>query len=499
MQIHKLKFLIPGLLISILGLIPRSIEVIGGNFLFGFDQGAYFLDVKRIVIEHKLTLIGLFAGGGGGLFQGPGWYYLLSIPFVLTEGNPMAAMVLMLILGLLTIVFSIYFSSRMYGLKTALVIGFLIAISPALIPQSRFIWAPFPISLITVFYLFFLFNSFKNKGKSLPLATLMIGLMSSFELASSGTLFFQYLVFSLILLYKKIISVKSFLLSLVTFSIPLLPLIFFNFKHNNILVRGLLNVTPSGGQSTHQVTRLYIERMLVNHFDNFRYGFLSSFYSENFIWLLIIFITILGTVIYIKDKKVKLPNKWFLIYLISSPLTLYLIFAFYLWPIWQWWILELIIFYNFAFGIILVYLWKRNWLRPLICIVLLYFVLSFVKDTIKFYKGDFHDYGGTAKIKGKEDAIGYIYKDAGGKKFNLLVFSPPVYTFPYDYLLWWYGQKKYGFIPGNEKKGTFYLLIEPDPSKPWSYKGWLETVIKTGNIIKTVELPSGFIVQKRQE
>jgi hypothetical protein len=39
--------------------------------------------------------------------------------------------------------------------------------------------------------------------------------------------------------------------------------------------------------------------------------------------------------------------------------------------------------------------------------------------------------------------------------------------------------------------------MEPDPSKPWSYNGWLETVIVNGDVIKTVNLPSGLIIQKR--
>ena len=39
--------------------------------------------------------------------------------------------------------------------------------------------------------------------------------------------------------------------------------------------------------------------------------------------------------------------------------------------------------------------------------------------------------------------------------------------------------------------------MEPDNAAPWSYNGWLETVIKKGRIIFTKELASGFIIQKR--
>ena len=55
----------------------------------------------------------------------------------------------------------------------------------------------------------------------------------------------------------------------------------------------------------------------------------------------------------------------------------------------------------------------------------------------------------------------------------------------------------YGYVPGNEKKGLVYLLIEPDGSKPWTYKGWMETVIVGGDMIETRILPTGNIIQKR--
>jgi len=101
------KFLFFSIIIVVIAAIPRSIELISGNYLFGFDQGLFFQAVKQIVVEKNFTLIGAEVGGRGGFFQGPGWYYLLSIPFILTKGDPYGAMVLMWMLGLLTIIFSL--------------------------------------------------------------------------------------------------------------------------------------------------------------------------------------------------------------------------------------------------------------------------------------------------------------------------------------------------------------------------------------------------------
>jgi len=106
--------------------------------------------------------------------------------------------------------------------------------------------------------------------------------------------------------------------------------------------------------------------------------------------------------------------------------------------------------------------------------------------------------GGFAKIRGKIRAIDYIYKDAKGGAFGVFVFTPPVLTDAYDYLLWWQGTQRYGYVPHKKKEGLVYLLIEPDPDKPWSYKGWLETVIQKGTIEETVTLQSGLIIQKRR-
>ncbi|MBI4130408.1 hypothetical protein HY468_03770, partial [Candidatus Roizmanbacteria bacterium] len=113
------------------------------------------------------------------------------------------------------------------------------------------------------------------------------------------------------------------------------------------------------------------------------------------------------------------------------------------------------------------------------------------------YAHDYYDYGGGAKISGKVDAIDFVYEDAKNVPFNVLVFMPPIYTYPYEYLFAWHGKNRYGYVPGNEKEGTFYLIMEPDPQKPWSYKGWQETVIKSGEVVWMKTLPSGTIVEKR--
>lgn len=497
MNIEKKVGLVTALIVFFASL-PRGVELVSGNYLFGFDQGLFLEAVKSIVVDRKLTLIGAEVGGQGGFFQGPGWYYLLTIPFILTGGNPYGAMVLMFLIGMATVFFAIVLGRRLFGHSTGLLIGFLIAVSPGIIAQSRFIWPPFPVSLLAVFILFFLYKVLEKKEKFLPLLALGVGFLFHFEVATGVTLFAQLLLFSLVLLFKRLVSVRTFLLSIGSFVLILSPLILFDLRHQFIISKGVMKLFLGGGSTGHEVTLLYIQSMFFNHLNAFRFHFLSVFQLSSILWPLLLFLLIFGGIVYLKDKKQSFAKKAFVLYLMLSPLALFVVFMAYLWPMWEWWILELGIFYCFLLGIILSYLWKNMLFRPIIIGVIMLFFIAFINQTMHFYKTDFFDYGGTAKIRGKIDAIDTIYQDAKGEKFGLLIFTPPVYTYPYDYLLWWHGQKKYNYLPHREKRGIIYLLIEPDPHKPWTYKGWLETVIRDGEILETKELPSGFIIQKRK-
>lgn len=481
------------LLIVVLGSIPRSIEIISGNFLFGYDQGVFFQAVKEIIVNHRLTLIGTEVGGGG-FFQGPGWYYLLSIPFYLWKGDPYGGMILMLAAGVLTIVLSIIFGRKMFDAKTALTVGFLVAISPAIIAQARFIWPPFIVSLLAVFFIFFLHKILQGSGKFFPLLTFIVGLMFHFETATGATLLIQLLIISPLFIIKKMVSLKFYLLGLISFLFTQIALFIFDLRHNFINAKGIIKLFTSSNKEDPLINRF---NLISNHIGIFKQNFLSSFQMADLLWSLLLIVLAIGLVSYFRDKKINKAKKWLVLYLATSPLTLFTAFIFYPSTMWEWWILELIVFYCFLFGVILTYLFNNKIMRVFVMAIYIIFFLSFVNKTIFFYKNDFNDFGGTHKIKGKIEALDYIYKDAGGKDFGLLVFTPPVYTYAYDYLIWWYGNRNYNHVPYREKKGVFYLLMEPDPSKQWSYEGWLETVIKTGTILETKELRSGFVIQKR--
>lgn len=487
-----------------LGFLLRGVELINGNYLFGFDQGRDYLLVKEMVDNFKPRLIGAeVASGAAGisyLFHGPFYLYFLAIFYILFKGDPYGGVVMMFLFGMGTLILTFFISRKMFSKFTALIITFLVAISPTLAPQSRFLWSNHPSSffIILTFYLIFLIP--KKPIIFLPLSLFTAGFIYNFELAVAVPFVIAIIIHSIFIL--KIRKPKILTASIIALMLAFLPFLIFEVKHGFNVFKGFSDYLTQTKEDTSLMFELFTFRdHIMNYWNNFIATF--SFFSivnNLYFHLLFLIIFIFGSkkaVSTLRDKSRKKLVKFILILIISS-LLFFLILKNI---IWDYYLIHLHFAYIILFSVIFMTLVKkRNWfLVGILSIYLIVMTLATGQRIYLNYNIDFKDYGGGQKIRGKIDVIDYIYEDAGDEKFNVLVFMPPVYTYPYDYLFSWYGKEKYGYVPGNEKKETFYLLIEPDSGKPWSYKGWEETVVKSGEVLWTKELPSGLIVEKRYE
>jgi hypothetical protein len=272
-------------------------------------------------------------------------------------------------------------------------------------------------------------------------------------------------------------------------------MLLFEIRHGFLGTKSIVSyLTTHHQQTTGSNTSMHY---LIEHAGAFVSYFQGTF-STNLYYPLLLLLIIVFSLYFLVREKNRAFKYFFSFLLLLIPVT-FLVFAPLRNSIWNIYLLHINVVYLLLFCYVIYSFASKKLNLLFIPALLLIAVMTLfgLQNAVKVSSHDYSDYGGVAKVKGKVDALDYIYKDAKGKPFGLLVFTPPVYTYPYDYLLWWHGQKKYGYLPYQEKKDTFYLLIETDPSKPWSYKGWLETVIKNGDVVYTKTLPSGFIVQKR--
>src|SRR5947208_1108732 len=74
-------------IIILLGSWLRLSGIFSNSFAFTYDVGRDMLEIRNIVVNHHLTLIGQTTGIQG-IFYGPWWYYILVVPFTLSGGNP---------------------------------------------------------------------------------------------------------------------------------------------------------------------------------------------------------------------------------------------------------------------------------------------------------------------------------------------------------------------------------------------------------------------------
>lgn len=486
--------------IFLLGFLLRAQETLSGNFLFLLDQGRDMLAVKRILYEHHLTLIGPYTSLQG-VFQGPLWYYLLAVPTYLSRGNPWGSLALMLIISLATVMVVYSLSLKFFGKRIALITSFLFAVSPEAVAAATYEWNPHPMWLLIVLYAFALFSVENGRYRSFLLLWPLIGLMFHFQTALgifilTGT-FCYFLLFN-----KNIIKHAYFLYGLLLGGIFFLPQLLFDLRHDFLMTKSIIKLFNGSdrGLFVKGETGNYLD-IVFNHLSLFYYNFTTSLMRDGYLSYLpqVLFICMIIAIIFGK-KYLHCTQKEsaFINFLTKIVLIIILLSLLYPFPLRYWFLTGFQSFYLLIFGILLskisMSLLGKVVLTFFLIVISYYLVLRI--HTLYFAPPDD---GGTAKTKGKLGAIDTIYRDAQGKPFNLLVFTPSVSTDPYDYLVWWYGKNKYGYLPGKEKKGVFYLLIEPDGSKIWSYKGWLETVVKTGKVLDTKRLASGFIIQKRIE
>lgn len=484
-------------LVTLLSLFPRSIDVLNGNPIFGFDQGRDYLAAQNIIVNHKLTLIGAEIGAGmagiSGVFQGPVFYYLLTIFYVVFSGDPVGGGILMLLFSFASIYFGFYFGKKLFGLFYGIVIAMLISISPIFISQARFIWNPNLPTLFTLLSLYFFYLFVRDrKNRAIFLAAFFAGFIYNFEIAIAIPLALTIIIYTPLLVKKRI---ESYLLLVLGLIAAFLPMILFELKHNFLGARGMIAYL-----FTYKSSSLSTLSYFPDHLNAFLNNFKGTFPIDDLYFARFFMAVLFAIVIYLLSREKNIAFKHFFSFLLVVIVVSFIVFSFLKNAVYDYYLTDINLCYMFLFTYLIYSFFKQRLYFLSLCFLILItvFVIFGVNSAIKTSIYDYFDYGSTAKLKGKIEAIDYIYKDAKEKKFNLLVFSPPVYTYPYDYLLSWYGKKEYGFVPGKEKKATLYLLIEKDTARPWTYEGWLKTVIKSGKIVKTVVLPrSGFIVQKR--
>ena len=319
-----------------------------------------------------------------------------------------------------------------------------------------------------------------------------------FETAMGVIIGIAFIIFFFLYLRKWILS-KENIGGIVIGFLFFLPQIIFDIRHNFLMTRSLFRIFQGSNQGL--IVRgehVGILHTMPNNFQALLTNYSSSFFPlPGGMSIPILLLIIVVGAIFITNKKDNYQEqKNFIKKVGLFTCIVILLELLYPFPLRFWFITGFQITYLLLISVACGVIADKKIGRLGVAVLFMIFIIVSFPWIYKKYA--YPDYGGVAKYQGKLDAVKYLYSDSHYDLAHVLIFTPPVYTDPYDYLIWWYAKKNGYKIPDSQKKDTFYLLMETNPYEQWSYQGWLDTVIKSGKIVNTTTLPSGLIIQKRQ-
>lgn len=427
--------------IFLLSTFLKILPVLNDNFPFTMDQGRDMLDIRNIVVGHHLTLIGPTTSLNG-LFLGPFWYYFNVPPFIVGAGDPASLVYWLMFWYQLTAVI-IFF----YLLRRAVWLGLffsgLFLMVPVFFYSSRFSWSANPMPFMTAFYFLLIITIKKQDYLIAALIGAIAGLSMQFE-AAFAVIFFP---FGLLWLTLNRASLKNIGVLTLSFTLTLLPQLFFELRHNFVMTHTLLSEL-SGRSKTLGDSLSFLETA-TGHFQSY----LGLFYNltklpeiiTNLLWIATF--TFL-TISWFKKKLSPISRNSFLASLLFIVLS-YLFYLTYRYPLKGWYILGLHLplllilaaFFSELFGT------KKIYLKLLIAGLLVWnFVNIFPTQSTLIPKPSDRS-SDPSNLRNQLEVIDYVYSQTNGQPFKVYNYIPSVYDFPYQYLFWWHGTKTYGYQP----------------------------------------------------
>lgn len=481
-------------LLLIIGSFLRLQGVFSNSFAFTYDVGRDMLALWNIVYDHKIPLIGATTGLAG-VFYGPWWYYFLTPFFVIFRGDPQGIAFLMSVIGVLSIVASYILGVKLAGKPLGLIFAALTAISPVLISLSAQIWNPniAPLFVMILLYLLYKIYSIKQKtGRYYLLLGVLVGINIDLEIVY-GIMLMLGTVVSLGIIKNKNIGLKNFLLLVIGGLFIASPRIIFDLRHDFLMTNSLIKFLTEGNSSggLNQIIAVFLNRVSIL-FDFFN----STIALENKTIGAILLLFIILPIVFFYKKSEDIIKKFILT---ISIMLLFFLFGttFFSYDIWPHYLVGVPVLFLLLLSISIYLIGKYSKLNfaPIIIVVILFYLnlnpITLLKDLSNpLWVGDASVY------RNQKEVIDYVYSQAKGKDFKYVVYTPPVYDYPYQYMFKWYGPRKYNYGPQVQSDLAFFIL-EPDNQYPERLLNWLIERKDDGKVIKVKELKSGIIIQER--
>lgn len=176
---------------------------------------------------------------------GPVYYYLIALPLILSNFNPVVPAITFAILGVVSVYLLYWLGQKLWGRAIGVIVASLYAVSPTIIAQNRNMWNPTLIPFFVTVLLVAFYHIWKEKQFNyLLLASFCVSVLLQLHYSNIFTLML-FVVFWLVLIKnQRKEKVRSFLgwslAASAVFFLVLSPFVFYEFTHKFIDIRELL-------------------------------------------------------------------------------------------------------------------------------------------------------------------------------------------------------------------------------------------------------------------
>lgn len=200
------------------------------------DEGRDVLVVKRLIVDHKFTLLGPITSVGS-IYMGPIYYYFMA-PFLwLWQLDPIGPAIMVVVFSLGTIALLFSFGTFIHPL-VGLFAAFMYAIAPLPIIYGRASWNP---NIVPFFSLLLMYAMVMVLVKKRLQWFLMIGLSLGILLQLHYVTFiFLPIVLSCFLVYRVIPNRKPLAMMIGSFLLTYSPVLLFELRHQFVNTQGAL-------------------------------------------------------------------------------------------------------------------------------------------------------------------------------------------------------------------------------------------------------------------
>ncbi len=462
------------------------------NLPFTTDQGRDMIDIRSIAVGHKPRLIGPTTSING-VYLGPFWYYFNLPPFIASGGDPSSLLIWQIIWYQLAAL-SLYLFLKKENPPLAFFTSVFFLIMPLGFNTSRYSWNANAMPIFTVFFILALFTLIRNQT---PQKSFITGLLAGLSLqveAAFGVIFFPFAFLYLLSFTRKL---KTHFWLFLGFLITLIPQGVFELRHQFPLTKVLL--AEFSTKSSLLGPRLSLGQRLDD-----RIGVLtalvrdSSHLPESFLFPVFIVACFMALILIFKKNQTKF-NRQFLLLNISFILFALVFFLAFPQPLKGWYLLglsvPLVLLYSSSLASIYS-LGDRRLNLALVFLVASSSYFTFLAQSEYLSVSQQMGSANRSSLKNSLADLDWVYRHADGQGFRAYNYLPSIYDYPYQYLYWWYGPKKYGYqpnevaylpnqpeyienmktyftktrpLPGNEPT---FLIIEKDEQNPAFEKAW---------------------------